>query len=106
MSPNPVLVSWPLDTPAASAVVKAALDAQRATIGAKPLAGVPYGSDASLFTSVGGIPSVVVGPGDISVAHGPNEFVDLEELEKAADLYEAIALAFDPSDSELMEATQ
>ena len=99
------MVSWPLDTPSSSAVVQAALKAQRMTSGPKPLAGVPYGSDASLLATFGGIPSVVVGPGDISVAHGPEEYVDLEELEAAADLYEAIALAFDPSDIGAMEVT-
>ena len=100
----PFLVSWPLDTPSSSAVVQAALRAQQTISGTRPLTGVPYGSDASLLAVVGGIPSVVVGPGDISVAHGPDEYVDLKELEEAADLYEAIALAFDPSDTGAMEA--
>ena len=32
-----------------------------------------YASDARLLIDVGGIPTVVFGPGDVWAAHGPNE---------------------------------
>jgi acetylornithine deacetylase len=35
---------------------------------------VPYGTEAGIFRSHG-IPTVICGPGDISQAHQPNEFV-------------------------------
>lgn len=100
---SPFMVSQPLDTSAAAAVVHAATRAQERTSGASTLHGVAYGSDASILALVAGIPSVVIGPGDIASAHGPDEYVDLEELERAIDLYEAIALAFDRSNIPVQE---
>ncbi|MEK9773626.1 MAG: M20/M25/M40 family metallo-hydrolase [Opitutae bacterium] len=44
--------------------------------------GVPYFTDASPI-SMGGTPSLVLGPGDIAQAHAEKEWIDLEELEKA-----------------------
>jgi acetylornithine deacetylase len=40
---------------------------------------VSYGTEAGLFQKMG-VPSVICGPGDIAQAHGPNEFVALEQL--------------------------
>jgi acetylornithine deacetylase len=46
----------------------------------KPQVGkVSYGTEAGLFQKMG-VPSVICGPGDIAQAHGPNEFVALEQL--------------------------
>ncbi|VIO75801.1 acetylornithine deacetylase [Bradyrhizobium ivorense] len=53
---------------------------------AKQLAGrndhakVAFGTEASLFVSMAGVPSVVVGPGGIAQAHTPDEFVELSQL--------------------------
>jgi acetylornithine deacetylase len=40
---------------------------------------VSYGTEAGLFQKMG-VPSVICGPGDIAQAHGPNEFVALDQL--------------------------
>jgi len=40
---------------------------------------VSYGTEAGLFQKMG-VPTVICGPGDISEAHRPNEFVALEQL--------------------------
>jgi acetylornithine deacetylase len=40
---------------------------------------VSYGTEAGLFQKMG-VASVICGPGDIAQAHGPNEFVALEQL--------------------------
>jgi acetylornithine deacetylase len=42
---------------------------------------VAYGTEASLFQSIVGIPSVVVGPGNIEQAHKPDEWIALKELD-------------------------
>ena len=47
----------------------------------KPL-GVHYFCDAAVL-SAGGIPSVVFGPGDIAQAHTADEWIELEQLERA-----------------------
>jgi acetylornithine deacetylase/succinyl-diaminopimelate desuccinylase family protein len=92
----PSVVAFPLDTQPTARVVQAAVEARRRLFGTAPLLGAAYGTDASIFAQLGGIPSLVLGPGDIAVAHGPDEYLELEELAHAVDLYEAIALAFDP----------
>jgi acetylornithine deacetylase len=43
---------------------------------------VAYGTEAGLFTAIAGIPAVVVGPGDIDIAHKPDEFITLAELQR------------------------
>jgi acetylornithine deacetylase len=40
----------------------------------------PYGSDLRLYAGLGGIPTLHYGPGDVRLAHGPRERVDLPEL--------------------------
>jgi acetylornithine deacetylase len=46
---------------------------------------VPYGTDASTLSQAG-IPALVFGPGDIAQAHTRDEWVDLAEVERAAEL--------------------
>jgi acetylornithine deacetylase len=43
---------------------------------------VAYGTEASLFQDMAGIPSLVVGPGNIEQAHKPDEWIAISELEK------------------------
>jgi acetylornithine deacetylase len=57
------------------AIVQLAMKLVRASTVGK----VSYGTEAGLFARAG-IPSVVIGPGDIAEAHRPNEFVELEQL--------------------------
>lgn len=49
-----------------------------------PIVGVPYGADMSLLINAGGIPTVMFGPGDVRLAHAPNESVPVAELVTAA----------------------
>ena len=58
-----------------------ALDLMRSLLGGDPpVGGVAYGTEAGLYQAAG-IPSVVWGPGDIAVAHRPDEFVEVADLE-------------------------
>jgi acetylornithine deacetylase len=54
-----------------------------ALAGGGPPAKVAFGTEAGLFAERG-IPSVVCGPGDMTVAHKPDEYVALVELERCA----------------------
>ena len=45
---------------------------------------VAFGTEAGLFTSMGGIPSVVMGPGSIAQAHQPDEYIEISELDACA----------------------
>ena len=38
-----------------------------------------------------GVPTIVFGPGSIRQAHTADEFIDLSELKRGADLFQAIA---------------
>ncbi|MBM4068603.1 MAG: M20 family metallopeptidase [Planctomycetes bacterium] len=51
---------------------------------------VPYGTDASTLADAG-IPSVVFGPGDIACAHTKDEWVPLDEVEKAGEILYRLA---------------
>jgi succinyl-diaminopimelate desuccinylase len=48
--------------------------------------GVPYGTHASP-TCAAGVPSIVFGPGSIQQAHTKDEYLDIGQLEKAAEVY-------------------
>lgn len=48
--------------------------------------------DSGILYGVAGIPSIVFGPGDLSVAHAVNETVAVEEIIKAAQIYTKTAL--------------
>ena len=49
---------------------------------------VAYGTEAGLFQGMGGIPTVVCGPGDIAQAHRPDEFIAIEQMDKAGGFFE------------------
>lgn len=50
---------------------------------------VPFGTEAGLYQQAG-VPAVVCGPGSIAVAHQPDEFVSLEQLETCLDMMERL----------------
>ncbi len=51
---------------------------------------VPYGTEAGLF-QMGGVPSVVCGPGDIAQAHTANEWIEVAELDKCMGFMQRLA---------------
>ncbi|MFS8096895.1 ArgE/DapE family deacylase [Lentzea alba] len=84
---NPAVVTWPggqfasgrlvAGHPLASLVGAAHADV---TGGARPVErGAPYGSDLRLYAGAG-IPTLQYGPGDVRLAHGPQEQVRVSEI--------------------------
>jgi acetylornithine deacetylase/succinyl-diaminopimelate desuccinylase family protein len=65
----------------------AAIDSVR---GSHEILAVPFGTDASTIAE-GGIPAVVFGPGDIAQAHTCDEWVELEQVEQAAEILYRLA---------------
>lgn len=51
-----------------------------------------FWTEAALLAS-SGVDAVVLGPGDITQAHGPDEWVTLDELHRARDLFKAVFAA-------------
>jgi len=74
-----------MDTPVDHPLVVGLAAATRDVVGRAEVTGAPYNTDGSLFTD-GGVPAVVFGPGSIAQAHADEEFVDLEEVEAAAEI--------------------
>jgi acetylornithine deacetylase len=54
----------------------------------------PWGTDGGLLGKVGGIPTLIIGPGETKVAHYPNEFIDLNEVIKASKVFAHTILAW------------
>ncbi|MCI0702066.1 MAG: M20 family metallopeptidase [Planctomycetia bacterium] len=54
-------------------------------VGKHTVHSVPFGTDASTVANAG-VPAVVFGPGDIAQAHTKDEWIDLEQLEPAAEI--------------------
>ena len=86
-----LLLDQGLDTSPDAAVVKAAAAALRPQ-GRDPATELgTYGTDASKLARAG-IPSIVLGPGDIAQAHTDDEWVSLAEVATAAQVYARLAL--------------
>jgi acetylornithine deacetylase len=51
--------------------------------------GVGYGSDGSTL-SAAGIPVVLLGPGDVAQAHSEAEYLEIEQLDRAASVYQRL----------------
>lgn len=100
LSQHPPRVEWwggtflPGETPRDDAIVATVTGAVGA-LGSEPVVrGMPYGCDLGLTVGVGGIPTVVYGPGDVRDAHRPDESVAVEELVAAARTIALTALRF------------
>ena len=49
-----------------------------------------FGTEAALFQSAG-IPTVVCGPGSIAQAHRPDEYIELDQVEKCEEFLRQLA---------------
>lgn len=70
----------PFETPATSALVRAAAELTGHEAGA-----VAFGTEAPFLRELG-IETLVLGPGDIAVAHQPDEYLVLDRIEPCVDL--------------------
>lgn len=81
----------PADHPLVSLCRQSMIDL---TESAPELEGAPYGSDLRLLVNQGGIPSILFGPGDVRVAHMPDEHVRIDDVMLAARAYILAAMRF------------
>jgi acetylornithine deacetylase len=56
--------------------------------------GVPYWTDGAVISQSGTIPTCIFGPGDIAVAHSPHEYVDVNDVMRASEIYSRVAQRF------------
>ena len=73
-----------LSTPAVSEIVKMTEELTRATSQS-----VVFATEGPYFSQLG-METVVLGPGSIEVAHQPNEFIEIEQLQQAINIYSAL----------------
>ena len=85
---HPPMVEWwggqfyPARTPVDHPLVQTVAGAYEKVAGsAARLEGMTYGADMGLLVNVGHTPTVLFGPGDVRVAHRPDEYVAAKELE-------------------------
>jgi acetylornithine deacetylase len=83
----------PLETPRDAAIVDVLLRNAGEVLGEAPeIVGVPFWTDAALFSGAG-IPTVVFGPGGAG-AHEETEWVDLDQVEQTAEILLRTAAEF------------
>jgi len=73
-------LEWHNDSPALDLMKVLLPDEVSLNGGTLPVDVVSYGTEAGLFQAAG-IPAVLWGPGDIAVAHRPDEFIEVAHLE-------------------------
>ncbi|MGH9401583.1 MAG: M20 family metallopeptidase [Terriglobia bacterium] len=91
---EPMLQDQPMQTSTKSAIVSRTSQVlKEAGLDSLPV-GVPFGSDASKLARAG-IPSIILGPGNIEQAHTADEYVELEQIEKAFIVYRNLMKVFE-----------
>ena len=89
----PILEDYPLETRVSERIVQVVSKISQELMGHSRIVGVPYGSDASKLARAG-IPSIILGPGSIDQAHAADEYVELDQVALAAELYARTILEF------------
>ncbi|MBO0720605.1 MAG: M20/M25/M40 family metallo-hydrolase, partial [Blastocatellia bacterium] len=88
-----LLADWPMETNIDAHIVRVATNVLHGlNLDTIPI-GVPFGSDASKLARIG-IPSIVFGPGSIDQAHTENEFVSIDAVVTATQIYREIIRNF------------
>lgn len=75
------------ETPEDDPFLEAVYESAREAMGHAIVKGLPCGCDGYQLNAVGGMPTVVIGPGDITNAHGYDEYVEMDEYYKAIEVY-------------------
>jgi acetylornithine deacetylase len=94
---EPLPIGWtpPCEVPIDAPVVQAAQDAASQILGeVLPLRAIPAVTDGAHFAAVGIDTIPAFGPGLIPLAHSANEYIDVENLGQAAQIYALTALNF------------
>lgn len=76
---------YPTAVPRHHPIVNALADSCHLITGeTPPIFGAPFACDAMMFNLYSSTPAVIFGPGDVGVAHSPDEYIEIDELVRAA----------------------
>jgi succinyl-diaminopimelate desuccinylase len=82
-----------LETDRSHPLVASLVDVVKQVRGIDPtVGGVTYGTDAAALSPGFDVPMVICGPGAQGMAHQPDEYVEVEQLAQAAQIYADLAL--------------
>ena len=85
----------PLDTSPTQPIVQELQQVIRETARKnQDVVGVPYWTDGAVLAHSASIPTCLFGPGDIRVAHSPDEYVHVEDVLQAGEVYASVAQRF------------
>lgn len=90
---SPFVADEAMETPADESIVRAASEVLTSIDLPSDSIGVPFGCDASKLSRAG-IPSIVFGPGSIDRAHTADEYVEIDQVEKASEFYRNLIMRF------------
>lgn len=90
---QPWLISAPLPDDENEALATSLLKSIDEVAGPHETIGVAFGTHASRTATVG-IPSVVFGPGNIAQAHTKDEWIEIRQLQQAAEIYYQFCKSF------------
>ncbi len=89
----PMLTDIPLETDANSPPVQTMVKVLEELGLDATLIGVPFCSDASKFGAIG-VPSMILGPGNIDQAHAAVEYIDCDQVLRAVEIYRSFMIEF------------
>lgn len=52
----------------------------------------PWGTDGGLLSKVGGIPVLVIGPGETRMAHYPDEYIEIDSMMRCAEVFARVLI--------------
>jgi len=85
----------PMETSKTERLVTLMQDVVERVLGKRPATtGVPYWTDAAHFAADHGIPTCIFGPGSVAQAHADDEYVSIDQVIKAAQVYALVAELF------------
>ncbi len=76
---------YPTEVPPEHPIIATLADSCRRVTGAVPAVfGAPFACDAMMFNLHSPTPALIFGPGDVGIAHSPDEYIEVEQLRCAA----------------------
>ncbi len=92
---EPFVTDFAMEVAEDSAIVQTAAKACDTVLGGHTIEGGYFSCDASKFARAG-IPAIVMGPGNIIQAHTNDEYIEIADLAKAAEVFTQICVDFKP----------